>query len=135
MKVNYSIASYRAAHYVIPDENRLVPDAVIACYSKSDVDAVAVLHFFKVTDDKRSSPLGIFLESDGRIRMTLRLDRYAQIIDLLRHESPVRVWADEGNDGLVYGGLYTSAEEPLGEGDVDHTKDWLTGYLSDAVKR
>lgn len=34
-----------------------------------------------------------------------------------------------------YGGLYTSAKVPVGEGDVDHTPDWLTDLPIAEVRR
>lgn len=61
-----------------------------------------------------SSPPANSVDAQGRIRLNMHTSDFDAVVDLMRNESPVYMWINEKN-GI--GGISTSANEPVGEGE------------------
>jgi hypothetical protein len=86
---------------------RELPLASISCFDADEW--VGLLEFW----ERRSSVRDPFL-LDGKIVLSFDLDRFSDVVDVLRNERPLKLFLNpDGN----WGSVLTSDLEPVGEGE------------------
>jgi hypothetical protein len=108
---NRNVDRYEIQHNLIPNQSR--PLISILCFFSGDPDPnipVGVIEFYPKGQVPASK-----VHFNDRFDLNYEIDRYPEIIETLRYEKPINLYADWDAKNVIVAGYVGTNSEPIGE--------------------